>query len=440
MANFRTTADYIDSILLLAGETTNGNSAFETRALYYLNQIQHAIIAGGNEFNVEVDEAWPWAREPDPIILEVLPKQNTGTVAINHRSTVGTFSDAPTISLVGYHILVEGTEEVYRISQHTASTTGFRLDGGYSGSAVTAASFEAVLLDYEVVPFFINVDEYNNKLSFTEATAGTELVATLDTNIYFPSTLVAELKTQLDAAGASTYTVAYDSVVRKYTITSDLAGADNIFSILGSTGTESNIYASVLPTIRMGFQDHTGSAAYTSESAAGEIVHLVEPLEVHTGYAETNKIYGLDKLRFTKDYPISTIPEGIPTRFTIIEERADGYMKIRFNKYPKEVTRVEINYTQTPLDLYDTAKSAPLVPRKYGRMLTYGAAAYLLLEKNDNRAQQYFQLAGTLLDAMMKNHRKLAERLGKDYGEVIAREDLLTTRRRKLLYGEPENS
>ena len=56
MAQFRTTADIVDSVLLRAGETANGNSAYESRALEYVNRIHRSLVVGGNEFNIEVDE------------------------------------------------------------------------------------------------------------------------------------------------------------------------------------------------------------------------------------------------------------------------------------------------------------------------------------------------------------------------------------------------
>ena len=387
---------------------------------------------------MEGDELWPWAQTPNPITLELLPEYITGTVSITKGTIAGTFSSAPAISLEGYHITMDGSEEVYQIGQHTAASTSFTLKSNFVDTTVTAATFKAVLLEYELIPTNLTVTTYNNKLAFTEATAGTELTATIDVGVYTHATLVTELKTQLDAAGASTYTVTYSAITRLYTITSDLGGADNIFSILGGTGTAANTYASILPLIHLAFKNHTGAATYVSENPQGSIVKLVEPFELHTAQSRSHKVYGLDKLRFNKDYPISLIEEGNPTRFCVIEERPDGYMKVRFNKYVKTEARTEVNFIPTPLDLYDTAMSGPILPKEYGRILTYGGASYLLAEKNDDRASTYFTLAKELLEAMIRNNRKTGERIGQHYGEVVAREDLLGFKRRNLIYGEPE--
>lgn len=440
MANSRSTADYLDSILLLAGETTNGNSKFETRAVHYLNQIHNAIIGGGNEFNIDVDEMWSWALSNKPMFLELQPKYNTGTMALTDGSTAGTFSAAPAISLKDYHFTVDGSDEVYQIISHTAASTAFTIDSIFPNTTTAATTYTAFKLDYELIPSVINIDEYNNKIPFTEATAGTELTATLTVGSYTIADLLTEIDTQMDAAGASSYTSSYNAVTRKFTILSDLAGADNLFSILGATGTAATIYASALPTLGLGLKDHTGSGSYTSENPLGAISRLSESLKIHNGYRQLNDIDGVDKLRFSKDYPLSTIREGEPTRYTVIKETDDGYYKIRFNRYPREVRRVEVNNIPTPLDLYDNANSHPLIPRKYSRLIDYGGAAYLMGEKNDNRSAGYFQLAGQLLEAMMKNERRSGERLGRHYGEIIARPDLIDMRRNRLDYGEPEDS
>lgn len=440
MANFRNTADYLDSILLLAGETTNGNSAFETRALHYLNQIHTAIISGGTEFNTNVNELWNWALEDTPILLELQPKYEEGTIALTEGSVTGAFSSAPTFSLKGYHFRLKDnvSKEVYKIESHVAGNTAFTINSLYPGTTEAGVTYTAFKLDYELIPDVIVIDEYNNKITFTEATAGTELVATLTTGSYTIANLLTELDTQLDAVGASTYTSTYNSVTRTFTLTSDLSGADNIFTITGSTGTDAINYASALPTLGFGIQDYSGAGSYISARALGSISKLSEPMYIHLGYTEYNEIYGVDKLRFSKDYPLSQLPEGSPTRFTVLEERADGYRKIRFNRFPKEVVRAEVNYIPTPLALYDTTNSHPIIPPKFSRVLDYGGAAYLMAEKNDNRAQNYFTLAGQLLEAMMLDNRKTGESVGLNYGEIIARADLLPhlrRRRRRLNYG-----
>jgi len=433
MANFRTTADYVDKILDLCGEITNGNSAFEADALYYLNRIHHSLLTGGTDISPDVDELWPWAMAKNPIILELQPKFETGTIQVTEGSPSLTFSVAPTNSLEGWHIKVQNDDNIYQIATHSAGATSANLDANYPLDSASGLTYEAFKLDYELVPDTIVINATNNKIDFTETTAGTEITATLTQGTYSPSGLATEIKTQLDAEGASTYTVSYASSTRKFSITSDLGGGDGLFSLLGASGT--NVYVSSLPTFGLAITDHTGAATYTSERPLGAIAKLSQPMFLQNGNKANTEVSGIDIGQFYSKYPPTNVGEGNPTHFTVVEERDDGYMKVRFNKYPNEEKRIEVYYVSQPLDLYDNAYSAPLVPRKWSQILTHGAAAYLSMQKNDDRVQQYLPMARNQLAAMQKSYRKTENRVGVNYAQVVARPDLMTQKRRRLLYG-----
>lgn len=88
----------------------------------------------------------------------------------------------------------------------------------------------------------------NDAIDFTED-GGTELTATLAAGSYpigassaTAGSFCAAVKTALDAAGAGTYTVAYDTATRKFTITKDTG----VFVILWNTGTNKLICAAAL--------------------------------------------------------------------------------------------------------------------------------------------------------------------------------------------------
>ncbi len=444
MANFRSTADYLDSILLLSGEPINGNSAYEARTLHYLNRIHNALITGGNEFNIEVDEIWPWAVAKDPIILELQPKYDTGTISVTNGSNAVTLS-VTTSSRAGWHIKFLNDDHYYKVESHAGGSAAMTLDGTYLGDTEAATTFELYKLDYEILPSSINLSDKNNTLVFSEANASTPLtIGDLKSN-YSLSALASALKTALDAAGASTYTVTYDSVTRKYTIASDGAGADGVFKILGGSATESQVLTSILNTLGFSNKDYTGALTYTAERPVGAICKLTQPFKMHkgsgTGYKNNygyHEIMGIDRIRFDEDYPITSVQRGDATRFTIIKEDNTGLFTVRFNRYVEDVKRVYVEYTPLPQDLADNTKSHPLIPRKYSQVLEYGAAAYLLAEKNDNRATGYFTLAGAVLESMVRNQRKQSDRTDVAFGEIIPRKDLMSTRRRRLIYGEPE--
>ncbi len=104
----------------------------------------------------------------------------------------------------------------------------------------------------------------NDKIDFEE-TAASELTATLAAGSYTGTTLAAQIKTQLDAAGASTYTVDYGiTVTNKFTIVSNGAGGGGIFNILWATGT--NTATSSDFTLGFNTTDDTGSLTYNSDN------------------------------------------------------------------------------------------------------------------------------------------------------------------------------
>ncbi len=105
------------------------------------------------------------------------------------------------------------------------------------------------------------VDGTNNKVDFKEASAGEELHATITPGTYTRLALAAELKTQLDAAGESTYTVTWDAEDSTYTVLSS-GGEGVILSILWETGENTLTSAASI----LGFDpgaDSTGALTYT---------------------------------------------------------------------------------------------------------------------------------------------------------------------------------
>jgi len=435
LAQFRTTADLVDSVLRRCGELTNGNSPYESQALDYLNEIHQTIINGGNEFEIDIDENWSWAKAKQPIILELQPKYDTGTVSLTQGSEAGTFSSAPSPSMEGRYIFISNRPEKMRISQHTAGQAGFELDSAYVGDTGSGLSFDAVQLDYELKSDYYIIDSSNNIIDFEEVVS-TPLVATLTNGVYKASDLATEVKTQLDSAGSSVYTITFDTSKDKFKFVSN--GAGGIFTWLGSTG--ANIHRNAHAVLGLDSADLSGALTYNSTYIKDGIVRLFEPLTVFTATGQ-HKVLGISELKMTNDYPINNINEGIPTTYSIIKETAHGRITIRFNKYPKDLTRVELDFIAIPRDLKDNAASEPLIPRKFRQILEFGACFYVLMDKEDNKAQMYATLAGTKLKALVKQNRKALSKTGQNFGNVVARTEKVSrySNNRRLTYGEPES-
>lgn len=434
MAQFRTTADVLDLALANAGEVTNGNSSYETQLLNYLNKVHLTLISGGTipilkDQTVEIDEVWPWSKARSPLILELQPKYTTGTVAFIQGSEAGTFSAAPAASLKGYHITVQGKDEWFKIVSHTAGATAFEIDGAYSDTTESGLNFTAVKLDYDLIPSYIVIDETNNKLEFQE-TAGTTLTATLTSGTYTPSDLCTEIKTQMEATGGTpVYTVTYSTVTRKFTIASDRGGS----SVFVLVGTGSNSLFSAHKTLGFDDENTTNAASVTSTYVLGGISRLVEPFRIHKNLGIG--IFGLDGETFQRDYPFATIREIQPDRFAVIKEKEDGTLTVRFNGYPIEKTRIEIEYVPIPRDLRDNSYSIPLVPRKHIDVLESAATFFLMLNKSDDRVQVYANLLYGKLKSMIAQHRGSLMRTGENFGQIVPRQDQVPGRVRRFYYG-----
>jgi len=435
LAQFRTTADILDLALSDAGETTNGTSAYESDALDYLNRVHMAIVTGGTipigkDSTVEIDETWPWAKSLKPLILELQPKIDTGTVTLTQGSEVGAFSSAPSVSVTGWYLRVNGREEVLRIGAHTAASTAFEIDGSYPDASGTL-NFTLFKLDYTLTPEYIVIDQSNNKIEFQE-TAGTTLTGTLTSGVYTPTALASEVQTQMNSAGGTpAYTVTYSSVTRKFTIASDRAGG----AVFVLVGTGSNSKFSAHKTLGFDDANTTNAASVVSTYVLGGLARIIEPFKINKGSG--SRISGLDPEAFMRDYPLNSISEDIPNRFALLHEDEDGIITVRFNAYPRERTRVEVENTPVVRDLKDSASSIPLLPRKHVDVLVHAATFYLMYRKSDDRMQIAANLLQGKLKAMIAQHRGQLVRAGDNFGQIISRREQIPRSRKGLFNPEP---
>jgi hypothetical protein len=437
MSRSRTTADVLDSILRRAGEPTNGNSDREADALEYLDKVHKIVLKGGNVFGLDIDDTWPWARARLPLILELQPPFTSGSLTLTQGSSAGTLSAPPAYSLEGWHFqvrsnpyTVSGDREIYRITQHTASAAAFQFDSAYVGGTGSGVNFNCFKIDYEIAPDYIYVDSRTDKIDFFETTA-VQLTATLTHGTYTPAAYAAQWVTQLNAAGASTYTGNYNADTRKLTFTSDLTGGGNQFGFLGATGT--NQGRSALPPSGFDDLDTSSAASQVATYLLGGVARLVEPFRVFRTWDST--IDCVDGTKMAQEYPLTDTRMGLPTKFVRLHEDQDGRIWVRFNKYAQYLTKIEIEYVPVPRDLQDNAASRPLLPREYADVLEYGAASFVLLDKMDGKAASYEGLAAKQLEAMQRNNRSELYKAGRNFGEVVAREDLRYNRRQRLRYG-----
>jgi hypothetical protein len=420
MAFERTSAELVDEILELSGETTDGTSDYEDLALRKLNNVYKGLLSGGSEFGVDIAEPWVWAQAKKPIILELKPTYE-GTATLTNGSWAGTFSVAPSYSLEGRFFRVDSRADIYRIASHTAASTSFSLDQAYLDDSGTV-TFSAYKLDYDLTDDVIIVDSTNNKINFKENSV-TELTATLTSGVYSPTTFCTEVDTRLTAAGAQSYTISFDSVTRKFS----LVQGGTYFRLLFGTGTNANVSAAGL----LGFDDNDQISAttYTSQYAKSGILRITKPITIfqdssayNVSNRESGKVFLIDSSTFLREYPLTRITEEIPDKFCLIDQNRFGVCRARFNTSVSEDSiRAEVEYIPVPRSLFDNSASIPLVPGSYADYLVFAATHYVLLDKSDNKSEKYFQLAQAKLQSMLNDARKGKSSAGLNFGKLVPR-------------------
>lgn len=433
MAQFRTSADLKSSVLRRCGENQDGTSSFDTQAIDYLNQIHSTVITGGNEFETDIDEPWVWARATRPIVLELQPVFNTGSVAIVLGAVTGTFSSAPTVSVEGWFLKLSSSPETYKIVSHSANTTGFSIDAAFTQSTVTADTFQAFKLDYELVNSYITVNSSNDTADFI-ANGSNVATATLVHGSYTPAGYATQFATALQTADPTrAYTGSYDTNQRFFSFTSNLAAS----AVFKPQGAGSNYYRSAWNTAGFDYANATNAATQTSLYPLTTCVRLTGPARLYFNDTISiggnyGTVEGIDPLTLDRDFPLSRSRVGVPSLFSVIAER-NGTLTVRFNKYPDKKMRCEFEHIPIPKDLKDSAASIPLLPRKFIRLLEYGAAFYILTDKRDSKADKYFQIAQQTLKSMQVFNRKELQRISRNFGSVVARQDLLPDARARRL-------
>lgn len=435
MAVFRNAQDIKRDALSRAGELTDGTSDYDSDALKYINDAYHGLFAGGSEFGVDIDEMWAWAKSKYPVILTLDPAEETGTITLVLGSRDGTFSIAHATSQVGRYLKIDNRDEYFKIVAHAPGATAFELDQAYTEASGTF-NFKSIPLDYELSQDVIIIDEYNNKLDFGDAASG-EFTATLSYGSYSPAELATHIQTQMGAVGGQSYAVSFNTQKRTFSISTD---GTNLFLDFASG---SNVAISVASSIGYDIANLSGATSQEAQNPINAIYRIFGPMQTfrdidpnmyffegvnasYGGYSpsvntDQGKIYATDFMSLVQDYPLTHLIQGTPDRFAIVNQKDNGILNLRFNRYPSKKTRVVVEVIEVPHDLKDNTASIPLVPRAFRSYLSHAAAHYLMLDKSDNRSNTEFQLAQAKLRGLINYNRTTLKIAGQNFGRVIPR-------------------
>jgi hypothetical protein len=417
MAEFNSAQDLKRLTLQACGELTDGTSSYDSIVMNYLNRSYFGLLAGGDIFGVDVSEPWTWAKSKQPMIMQLeVEVDEAGSMTTGSLS--GSFSAAQAASLKDWIVKFEQFEDFYVIRQHSAGSASFQIDQAWPNAS---GSYNCTVfkLEYDLSVNNIVIDSFNSSLSFSN-NVGT-YTANIPEGVYTPQALALEVVTQMTSAGAVSPTCSYNSLTRKFTV----GHGGPSFSILQPSGSPES---SGWTALGFPMADQTGSLSYTSTQVLGSILRLVAPMNMSQNISlryqapeDVGKIYGVDINSLYKKYPLAQLSPMVPHKFAVCLEREDGTKKVRFNSYPREIVRVEVDYIPVPLPLVDNAFSLPLVPRAYREYLSFCASYFLMMDKSDNRAEQYLNMAKAKLTAMVNDNRASKELTSNNYGRLVPR-------------------
>jgi hypothetical protein len=187
--------------------------------------------------------------------------------------------------------------------------------------------------------------------------------------------------------------------------------------------------------------------AYTGVSGAGlaftayklnydltaNILRLIEPMRVYRAQAfgddQDSKVYGIDPATLSKNFPLSALRSGVPTHFAVIAE-TNNLFTVRFNAIVTEDTRIEYDYVPTPTALTSSPDTTPLLPYQNRSILVNGPVFWLMIDKKDSRADSFFRLTQSGIQAMNLARKKQFAKTSSNYARLIPRTDQVDSIRR----------
>lgn len=416
MANLRTTPDIKKAVLQVCGELTDSTSPYDSIALAYINKAYKDLFAGGNIFGVDVSEPWTWARSREPVLLSLLPEYDVGSVTMTNGTFDGIFSNPPSTSVEGYFLKPEDENIYYQIKQHTAGSPNFQIDQLWT-YATGAGNYRVFPLEYDLFDDKIIIPASNRYLDFQEN--GSVLSGVLSPGVYTTAQAVAAVQLALSTVGSNIYSVTFNIFTRKFNVT---ASSGTVLSIRTVTG--ANAQSSAWQILGFPTTDLTGSLSYTSDRPLNAIQRLVAPI-LTSGPGglnlQTGKIYGVGLLALQERFGGNYISPYYPSVFAELHKYDNGTVRIRFDAYPSEILRAEVNYIPIAEELFDNEFSIPKMPESYRDYLVYAASSYLLTDKNDDKTAKYEGMSVAKLRAMVSDARSNVKLTNNQYGKIIPR-------------------
>lgn len=193
--------------------------------------------------------------------------------------------------------------------------------------------------------------------------------------------------------------------------------------------------SNVNATLDSEYTGESGDYAFTlfklEYDTAADLLRPISPMRSYRA-DRCYEVAGVDLVALDRDYPIALADSGIPDRFAQADQNT-----VRFNRYggttATELIRLEYDYLYVPDDLVATTTSIPVVPLFWRHVLSDWATFWLLMDKNDNRADAIGLAAKNGLRAMAIENRHKQGAVGRGLiGSIQPRQDELARSRGPL--------
>jgi hypothetical protein len=174
-------------------------------------------------------------------------------------------------------------------------------------------------------------------------------------------------------------------------------------------------------------QPYTGASQVASAchlikfqySLASDCKSIVGRMRAYQDNRDFIDMTDLDPMR--TQFPLRTRPTGMPILFAMVGEQT-----VEFSHYIGDTVtsgaRVEYDYLVIPNDLADDGVSQPLLPFQYRAMLSDYGTAFILTDKDDNKAATFLASAQGRLQAMVKEHDRRMSQASNNFGKIMPRQ------------------
>lgn len=185
-------------------------------------------------------------------------------------------------------------------------------------------------------------------------------------------------------------------------------------------------------TLDLAFVGETG-AALTFKAhkliydLGSNILRLCEPMRVYQDQGfdadEDLLVTGIEANTLRADWPLARLTQAVPSRFATIYQSDTEYL-VQFNSSVSADTKLDCDYVPIPTDIINSESSIPVIPRERRKILEFGGAHLLCVEKGmGEKATYYLGAAKAELNALMRSKNKTMRNVSRSRGRLIARAD-----------------